>query len=81
MPRKTIYCAQAFWLRSGRLEPGQVHQFLNADRAREGGQILAASADGAAVFSLTGEPDVDFWDEPTLIESHGLAPAPGREAA
>ena len=74
MARKTIYCAQAFWWRSGRLLPGQVHQFLNAERAIEGGEILSGSADGAAVFSLTGEVDVDFWEQPVMITSFGSVP-------
>src|SRR5690606_41934335 len=33
MARKTIYCAQAFWVRRGRLVGGVVHQFLNEERA------------------------------------------------
>jgi hypothetical protein len=71
---KTIYCAQAFWRRDGRLYGGPVHQFLTADRAVQGGEILAGSADGAAVFTLTGEPDVDYWDEPVILMTIGDAP-------
>ena len=74
MAKKTIYCAQAFWRREGRLEAGTVHEFHTQERAVTGGEILAGSADGAAVFSLTGEPDVDFWDEPVLIATFGDAP-------
>jgi len=74
MARKTIYCAQPFWMRQGRLEAGTLHQFLNEERARAGGLILAQGADGAAVFSLTGEPDVDFWDQPVVIWSAGHVP-------
>ncbi|KQS55934.1 hypothetical protein ASG17_07740 [Brevundimonas sp. Leaf363] len=74
MARKKIYCAQGFWARSGRLEAGEVHQFLNAERALEGADIIARSADGAAAFSLTGEPDVDFWDEPVILASFGTCP-------
>lgn len=81
MARKTIYCAQAFWRSRRGLEPGVIHQFLNADRAIQGGKILAAGADGVAVFSLTGEPDVDYWDEPELIATYGSAPGtPGQPA-
>ena len=75
MARKTIYCAQAFWRPRGRLEGGQVHQFLDEGRALEGGEILAKSAPGAAVFSLTGEPDVDYWEEPKLLATWGDVPA------
>lgn len=74
MARKTIYCAQPFWRRQGRLEAGVVHEFHTSDRAMTGGEILAGSADGVAVFSLTGEPDVDYWDEPVMIAVFGDAP-------
>lgn len=81
MGRKTIYCAQPFWRRQGRLEAGPAHQFLTEERAMIGGEILAGSADGAAVFSLTGEPDVDFWDEPVIIATFGDAPGSGGRPA
>lgn len=74
MARKTIYCAQAFWRREGRLVGGEVRQFLNEDRARQGGEILLTGADGVAVFSMEGHPDEDFWEEPRLIEVMGDAP-------
>ena len=75
MARKTIYCAQGFWRVRGRLERGQVHQFLDEARALEGGEIIAKSAPGVAVFSLTGEPDVDYWEEPKLLATWGDVPA------
>lgn len=74
MTRKTIYCAQAFWRQNGRLQAGPVHQFMTAERALAGGEILARSCAGAAVYSLTGEPDTDFWDEPVILARHGDAP-------
>lgn len=75
MARKTIYCAQGFWWCDGCLRPGAVHQFLTRERATEGGEILARGAAGAAVYSLTGEPDVDYWDEPVILATFGDAPA------
>ncbi len=75
MARKTIYCAQAFWRRDGRLISGEVRQFLNEERARQGGEILLTGADGVAVFSMEGHPDVDLWEEPRLIEVMGDAPS------
>ncbi|WP_341020946.1 hypothetical protein [Brevundimonas diminuta] len=74
MARKTIYCAQAFWRRQGRLWGGQVHQFLNRDRAIEGGQALFNGAYGVAVFSVVGYPDTDFWGDPLMIEVFGEVP-------
>lgn len=81
MARKTIYCAQAFWRRDGRLVGGEVRQFLNEERARLGGEILLTGADGVAVFSMEGHPDEDLWEEPTLIDLMGDAPPPDSLAA
>jgi len=75
MARKTIYCAQAFWSRGGRLVGGEVRHFRSEERARIGAEILLTGADGVAVFSLSGHPDADDWDEPVLIETFGCAPA------
>ena len=74
MARKTIYCAQAFWLRAGRVRGGEVHQFLNEDRARHGGEALITGSDGVAVFSVEGHPDEDHWEEPRIIETFGIVP-------
>lgn len=81
MARKTIYCAQAFWRRDGRLVGGEVRQFLNEERARQGGEMLLTGADGVAVFSMEGHPDEDLWEEPVLIEVLGDAPRLGSMAA
>ena len=74
MARKTIYCAQAFWRRDGRLVGGEVRQFLNEERARDGAEILLTGADGVAVFTLEGYPDVDLWEDPKVIEVMGDVP-------
>lgn len=81
MARKTIYCAQAFWRRNGRLMGGEVRQFLSEERARQGGEILLTGADGVAVFSMEGHPDEDLWEEPRLIAVMGDAPSGQLEAA
>lgn len=75
MARKTIYCAQAFWSRRGRLKGGEVHQFLNRERAVEGGRALATGVPGVAVFSVDGYPDIDLWEEPRMLETFGDVPA------
>lgn len=75
MARKTIYCAQAFWLRGGRLTGGEVHRFLDEERARAGADALITGSDGVAVFSVEGHPDEDLWAEPRLIETFGAVPA------
>lgn len=79
MDRTTIYCAQPFWHRQGRLMPGIVHEFCTEERALEGGEILSASADGVAVFSLSGEPALDLWGEPVMLATYGRVPDAGAE--
>lgn len=75
MAEKTIYCAQAFWRRMGRLCGGQVHHFSTKERAITGGEALFTGAHGVAVFSVTGYPDADLWDEPTMIQALGDVPS------
>ncbi|MFY0400825.1 hypothetical protein [Brevundimonas naejangsanensis] len=75
MARKTIYCAQAFWHGSGGLQGGEVHQFLNRERAVEGGEALFTGANGVAVFSVVGYPDIDLWEEPRMLKVFGDVPA------
>ncbi len=75
MAEKTIYCAQAFWRRMGKLCGGQVHQFSTEERAVAGGEALLTSAHGVAVFSVTGYPDIDLWEEPRMLKAFGDVPA------
>lgn len=78
MAEKTIYCAQPFWRRAGRLIPGEPLQFIDRERAAEGARILTlGSADGVAVFSLTGDPAADYWAEPVLLAKVGQVPPLG----
>lgn len=74
MAAKTIYCARAFWWRGGRLLPGEVHQFLNEERAIAGAEALYTGAHSVAIFSVTGYPDVDLWEDPQLIDAYGDVP-------
>ena len=80
MAEKTIYCAQAFWIRDGRFVGGQPHQFIDEDRAREGANALMTGSAGVAVFRVTGHPDIDLWDEPVMIETFGSVPGLEGEA-
>lgn len=75
MAAKTIYCARAFWWRQGRLWGGEVRQFLNEERAIAGAEALYTGAHGVAVFSVTGHPDVDLWEDPQLIATYGDVPS------
>lgn len=75
MAEKTIYCAQGFWRRMGKLCGGQVHHFSTEERAVAGGDALFTGAHGVAVFSVTGYPDIDLWDDPVMIVALGDVPA------
>lgn len=75
LARKTIYCAQAFWPRGGRLVGGEVYRFHTEERARRGAQALMTGNQGVAIFSVSGHADEDLWDDPVMIEAFGLVPA------
>ena len=77
MARKTIHCVQIFWRVDGRLEGGPVEQFLTDQAARAYGQFKSGDASGVAVFTLRGEPSVDYWDEAEVLARYGCAPGPG----
>lgn len=81
MAAKTIYCAQPFWVRGGRYVAGQPLQFMTEERAREGAQALLTGSAGVAVFSVTGHPDIDLWDEPVMLATFGDVPSLGLEEA
>lgn len=81
MATKTIYCAKAFWWRQGSLWGGETHQFLNEERAIMGAEVLFSGAHGVAVFSVTGHPDIDLWEDPQLIAAYGDTPSLASDAA
>lgn len=74
MPTKTIYMAQTFHWRNGRLEPGEPIQFMRAEDAARAGEAMSGHASGVAVFSLEGEPAVDLWGGVQILARYGAAP-------
>jgi hypothetical protein len=74
MARKTIYCAQAFWRRRGQLVGGEVYRFHTEERARRGAAALLTGNQGVAVYSVSGHPDEDLWNDPVMIETFGDVP-------
>jgi len=73
--RKTIYCAQAFWRRGGRLIGGEVYRFHTEERARRGAAALLTGNQGVAIFAVTGHPDEDLWNDPVMVATFGDVPA------
>lgn len=75
MSVKTVYCVQTFSGQKGRSERGRLRQYANEPDALRAGRGLKEHASGVVIFSVTGEPDFDWWDDPVVIESHGRVPS------
>lgn len=75
MARKTIHCVQIFWRVGSRLEGGPIEEFSTEAAARAYGEFKAGDASGVAVFTLIGDPAADHWDEASVLETYGDAPA------
>lgn len=70
-----IYCVETFWRNAGKLERGQLRQFAQPALAEATAKDLAERVPGVLVYSVTGEPAIDFWDEPEVIARYGDVPA------
>lgn len=70
----TVYCVETFWRNGRKLERGQLRQFAEPQLAEAVGRELGARMPGVLVYSVTGEPDADYWGEPEEIARYGDAP-------
>lgn len=70
-----IYCVETFWRNGRKLERGQLRQFADPATAQAVGQELGERMPGVLVYSITGEPEADYWDEPEEIARYGDVPA------
>lgn len=67
----TIYCVQPYWWDGRKLALSEVRRFRTLDEAeREAGKAYARHA-GVAVYSVSGWPDYDAWEDPKLVNSVG----------
>lgn len=71
---QTIFCVQTYWRQGRRMEPGQLRQFAAEAEARSVGRSLSRRMPGVIVYSVTGEPEADFWDDALVIARYGDAP-------
>lgn len=69
-----IYCVETFWRNGQKLERGQLRQFAEPLTAKAVGRELGARMPGVLVYSISGEPEADCWDEPEEIARYGDAP-------
>lgn len=56
------------------LAKGHVRRLLTRDAAIRAARCFRGSASGVDVFSVTGNPDADYWREPVLIARSGVTP-------
>jgi hypothetical protein len=70
----TIFCVQTYWRDSRRLNSGALRQFKQEEQAREAGLSASRRHDGVIVYSLTGEPQFEFWGDPVVLATHGETP-------
>ena len=71
----TIYCVETFWKSAKRWERAQLRQFGDESEARQTGKALSARMPGVLVYSVTGEPSADYWEDPAIIARYGDVPA------
>jgi len=75
MAMTTIYCMQPFW-RAGpsKLARGDMRQFLCETAAVMAGEAASRCQAGALVYSVTGNPDFDYWTAPRFVAAIGEVP-------
>ncbi len=74
MAKKTIYCVQTYSGGKREFIKGPLRQFKTPDEATAMGAELSRRVPGVIVFSVSGEPDFDCWDEPAVLAVHGRVP-------
>lgn len=75
MTRVTVYCVQPFWrVGATKLARGDMQKFMYKEKARRAGVSAARRLGGAIVYSVTGCPEFETWEEPKLVEAIGVVP-------
>lgn len=74
MSGTTIYCVQTYWKDRRRLNMGDLRQFKDEETARSSGERASRRQDGVVVYAMSGDPDMDFWDEPRVLAAYGETP-------
>jgi hypothetical protein len=75
MPLVTTFIVQAFVQRGRKLVAEPPMSFTSEDDALARAGRLPERKDGVAVWSQTGDPDMDVWDdEPRVLYTAGRVP-------
>lgn len=74
MGLKTYYGVQPFWHDGRRLARGDLQQFRTEVEATRAAERLYDNHAGVLVYSVTGDPDYDAWQEPRTIATLGSVP-------
>jgi len=70
----TVYCVQAYWRDREKLARGRFRQFAKEEAAIGAGKAAAIRNAGVVVFSVSGHPEADYWEEPVVIATFGDVP-------
>lgn len=71
---RTIFCVQPYVETPHGLAPGHLRRLLSRDAALRAARAFRGSAAGVVVYSVTGSPEADFWQEPVLLARAGTVP-------
>ena len=74
---KTVFVVTTFWRDSRKrgVQPGASHHPKDEPSALALGKELARRAGGVVVVKVTGEPSVDYWEDPIVLARYGDVPA------
>lgn len=76
MGRKTVaVVVPVVKTRKGGLAAGEPVTCQSADHARRQAVRTASRCAGAVAFTRSGDPELDEYDDPVLLEVHGQVPA------
>jgi hypothetical protein len=70
----TVYCVQSFWRDRHKLSAGRLRQYRDRDVALTAARALRVRDAGVVVFSVRGNPEADYWEEPRLLATFGETP-------
>lgn len=69
----TRFCVQPYLLAGASLVPGEVMHFHFEDDARRAAEVMLKRVYGVEIYFVMGEPVIDLWRKPVLLEVLGGA--------
>lgn len=68
--RVAAYHVQPYWFERTKLGAGRVREYASLREARAAAKAMSESYVRVEVYSVIGDPKVDEWEPPTLLEVH-----------